>query len=285
MGTASEQEARLIQYLLGRLPQEEAERIEEHLFTDDGFRDELLATADDLIHTYLTGSLSRQDRERFETHFLASPRHQERVDYIRDLLSALERVSTSSVEAQRAPMAARPLAHWFLPAWTLAAALTLVVAGGLLWRIVRLTRHESQQAMATPLPTPLATPQPRASGTPPAPQRQAPGEVRVVRLPRQDGSPVSVSLARQTRVVRLEVAVDGDHPSYDAVLRGRDGTEAWRAEGLAPAALGEPLVFDVPARVLAGAQYALLIEGEALRGPAAPPPLVLEYSLHVVREH
>jgi hypothetical protein len=86
-------------------------------------------------------------------------------------------------------------------------------------------------------------------------------------------------------LVRVEASVDEGYPSFEAVLRKRDGTEVWRAEGLAPAALGKPLVFDVPARVLAGAQYALLIEGEAIRGPAAPPPLVLEYSLRVVREH
>jgi anti-sigma factor RsiW len=295
MRRAAEQERQLAQHLLGQLPEAEAETLEERLFADDELRAELLATADDLIHSYLVGGLTRDDRERFETHFLASPRHRERVAYIRDLLSAVARVPAPSVAKAR-PKTGFPV-HVFWPTWALAAALALVVAGGLLWLIRQRSEHEGRLAHATPLPAtpastpaPLRTPTPSTRTSPEAPRAPIPtpgvprSDVRMARLPAQPGGPVSVALGRETRALRVEVPVPPGPPSFDAILRRLDGTEVWRMEALVPPSLGKPLVFSIPARLFAAAEYVLRIEGEGLRGPAATPPPPIEYTLRVSKE-
>jgi hypothetical protein len=297
MDRATAQERKLVQHLLGRLPQAEVEKIEEQLFTDDEFRCELLATADDLIHAYLDGTLAREDRAQFEDHFLASPLHRERVAYIRDLLAALERVSASSVV--KAPLVAGSRAYGLRPVWALAAALALAVSGGLLWLVLRPTVPGPRLANATPLPTapspvphePTITPapsralrSPETTRTPPPPPDQRQNEMRVVQLSRQPEGPVDVALDPGARFVRVEVAVVQGPPSFDAILRRRDGGEVWRMEGLLPPSLGKPLVFTIPARLLAATEYILRIEGEGLRGPAATSSPAREYSLRVSRE-
>ncbi len=283
--SAAVQERHLVPYLLGRSSEAEAERIEEQIFTDDEFRANLLALADDLIHAYLTGGLSGADRARFEKHFLASPRHQARVAYLRDLLSALERMPAEGATASRS--------HDFRTVWALAAALVLLVAGGLTWLVFRPAPPELQQASATPdggaSPVPITaalrpTVVPATQASPTATQRQPPAETRVVRLLPQPEGQVNVALEPRTRVVRIEVPVASGPPSFSAILRRLDGAEVWRMEGLVPESLGKRLVFEVPARMLSAAEYALRIEGEAFRGRTDSPPPVLEYSLRVVKE-
>jgi hypothetical protein len=105
--------------------------------------------------------------------------------------------------------------------------------------------------------------------------------MRVVRLPRKPGGAVDVRLSPSTRTLRVEVPVDQDSLSFDAAVLAVDGTAVWRAEGLAPAASGQPLVLEVPARIFAFDRYTLRVEGESLRTAVAP---VLEHHLHVVRE-
>ena len=113
------------------------------------------------------------------------------------------------------------------------------------------------------------------------PRIPPPAAVRVVRLPGKSGAQVNVHLPPSTRAVRLEVAVDQDSLSFDAAVLAVDGTAVWRAEGLAPSTPGGPLVLEVRAEVFASGRYTVRVEGESLRGAAAP---ILEYRLRVVRE-
>jgi hypothetical protein len=140
--------------------------------------------------------------------------------------------------------------------------------------------------VAVPQPaTPAAseTPsQPQATDT--APADTPPADMRVVRLPAAGGAPVKVSLASATRVVRLDVAVADDRPSFDAVVRTADGREVWRSEGIVPASARARLAVKVPARLLSSGRYTLRIEGESLRGTRTNVPFVLEYSLHVIHD-
>src|SRR5688572_309647 len=53
MKTESSNERRLVDYLLGALPPEEHESLELRYFSDAALHEELEATADDLIHSYL----------------------------------------------------------------------------------------------------------------------------------------------------------------------------------------------------------------------------------------
>jgi len=260
----------------------EGERValEERLLGDDDLDEELLATTDDLIHAYLSGALSGEDRRRFESYFLDSPDHRERLAFLTDLVSAVERTAERGVEpaaTARSAFAPRP---W--RSWGLAAAAVFVAVGAL----ILLTRPAAEQrirpATASPPPIESATPSPHARPESPPPQATRPDAVRIVRLPRNPGSAVRVPLSPDTRVVRVEVAVDEGSPSFVVAVRTVDKREVWRAEGLAPATSGKPLVFTIPARIFAASdQYSLRIEGEPLREAVTP---VLEYDLRVLHQ-
>jgi hypothetical protein len=100
-----------------------------------------------------------------------------------------------------------------------------------------------------------------------------------VRLASRSAEVTEVPVRPDTATVRLLVPV-APAPSYDVVLSDVKGSEAWRAEGLTLRAAGEPLVVSVPVDVLAEEDYALAVQGEALRA-ASPPALVRR--LRVVR--
>jgi hypothetical protein len=65
-------QARMRDYLLGHLSDEEQEKIEERLMTEDDLFEELEISKGELIDEYRAGELSRNDHEWFEEHYLAS---------------------------------------------------------------------------------------------------------------------------------------------------------------------------------------------------------------------
>jgi anti-sigma factor RsiW len=263
MDPAPEDEQRLVEYLLGRLPELEREQLEERLFDDEDLDERLLAASDDLIHAYLSGELPPHDRRQFESHFLVAPDHLQRLHFMRRLLAAANTpVQPRSV--QRA-------------GWWLAAAVVLMALGAIL-ALLR-DREAGQPSTAT-------SSAPASASGQPMPSRPAasPGDdVLFVRVPPGRHPPVVVRVSEHTRLVQLQVAVDDTSPSFDATIHSADGAEIWRAEALAPP-VGKLLVLQVPARLLGGearGAYALRIVGESLRGD---PPRVLEYRLQVERE-
>src|SRR5215467_11071679 len=60
-------------YLLGELPEDDLVRLEELLFADDAYYEQLLIVEDELRYDYAQGLLDPQRRERFEKRFAASP--------------------------------------------------------------------------------------------------------------------------------------------------------------------------------------------------------------------
>jgi hypothetical protein len=68
-------------YLLGSLPEDETERLDELSFTDDEFADELKAAEKDLVDAYVNGELTDATREKFEAFYLASPLRREKVKF------------------------------------------------------------------------------------------------------------------------------------------------------------------------------------------------------------
>lgn len=76
-------------YLLGQLPEEERERLEVGLLTDDRVFDTLTAledeVEDELIDQYLDGELTEAEREKFESVFLTTPERTYKLKLIKDL--------------------------------------------------------------------------------------------------------------------------------------------------------------------------------------------------------
>lgn len=79
----SDQEAIVMRYLLGKLSDSEAARLEQSYFADDSVFDEIEIAEDELIDAYVRDRLSAEDRKQFETQLLSSARIAERVEFAR----------------------------------------------------------------------------------------------------------------------------------------------------------------------------------------------------------
>jgi len=155
----------LVRYLLGLLPDEDAERLDELSIADDEIAWRLRAAENDLVDAYVRGTLAPDTLQRFESFYLSSPRRREKVRFARSLLQAADAsAAPASTRAQHDPMLApaTPSADtspsggswWYdriIPhsksGWSLAAAaaLLLLACGTLLFQDARL-RHELTEA-------------------------------------------------------------------------------------------------------------------------------------------
>lgn len=118
-------------FLLGALPESEAERLDELSVTDDDFAERLRAVEDDLVDDYVRGDLSKDALARFNSSYLASTKRREKVTFAKTLADTLDRLPV--VHAGQAEAKSR--SRWFaVPSlqWGLAAALVILVAGGYL---------------------------------------------------------------------------------------------------------------------------------------------------------
>jgi hypothetical protein len=90
---------RLQDYLLGLLPEEEVERLDEETIADDDVAARLSAVEDDLVDAYVTETLDQSTRARFETVYLMSPQRREKVKFARRFLAAVDRLSAPGAAA------------------------------------------------------------------------------------------------------------------------------------------------------------------------------------------
>lgn len=94
------------EYLLGGLPEEERQRLEERLFVDRSFFQLVRIAEDELIDSYIEGDLS--EKERFVTHFLATPQQRQK---LRIAMALKKKVSESEVR-DTPGMASQKRASW-----------------------------------------------------------------------------------------------------------------------------------------------------------------------------
>jgi hypothetical protein len=83
---------RLVRYLLGFLPEDEAERLDEQSVVNDDVACRLLSAENDLVDAYVRGTLDPGLRRRFESFYLASPRRRQRVRFARRFLAVVDRM-------------------------------------------------------------------------------------------------------------------------------------------------------------------------------------------------
>ena len=85
MALNNHDQARIREYLLGRLSDEEEEKIEERLMVDDELFEELEISKGELLEEYSAGELSQKDRKSLEDGYLVSPEGRERYTFSRAL--------------------------------------------------------------------------------------------------------------------------------------------------------------------------------------------------------
>jgi len=149
------------QYLLGALPEEEAERLDELSFTDDRFAEALSAAENELVDAYVRGELAGADLAHFKSYYLASPLRQQKVQFAEALFlygeggtaSAKENSGERAAQADTKRKGPILSAAWKVTAWQPAlrwgaaiAALALLVAGG--WLVLEGARTRRPEPVA-----------------------------------------------------------------------------------------------------------------------------------------
>jgi hypothetical protein len=242
----------LVQYLLGSLPEEEAERLDELAVADDEFAWRLKSAEHDLVDAYADGRLFGPTLDRFRTYYLASPARQENVRFAKALSTMLSRSPA-------------PPKAWFalpvlIPRWALAcAALILIALGYLAYNSMQILQRplEGTQVPAASKERPAAPP---LAAFVLAPPRRGAGQVTEFVFPR--------GIDRVAFELQLE---DREFPSYQATLRDpASGGAVWRSADLTPHASGDRFVvsIEVPANLFGPRTYHIEL---ASAGPRAEP--------------
>jgi hypothetical protein len=103
----------LVRYLLGLLPADETEQLDEQSIVDDGVAWRLTAVEHDLVDAYVRETLDLERRRRFESFYLASPRRRQRVIFAARFLAVVDGAKPpATVTAGAAPKeiaACRPI--------------------------------------------------------------------------------------------------------------------------------------------------------------------------------
>ena len=156
----------LVKYLLGSLPEAEAERLDELYITDGEFAAELSAAENDLVDAYVQGELTGPELERFRVYYLTSPLRRNRLGFAQALSAMVEGPRTApspTVLEQPAGLSTKQeKAKWFTGksffttprlAWqwgfAVAAIAFFVVGSWLVFENMRL-RQQALQVPATP---------------------------------------------------------------------------------------------------------------------------------------
>src|SRR5436309_5437025 len=229
-------------YLLGELPEEQAEGLERRLLAEDDLFELSEAVEADLLAACARGELSAEERERVLRRLASSPSGRERLALAR-ALNALAGSPAATVLPFARPAAApsRSMFRWA------ALAAGILVAAGLSWVALE-SRHGGESApwiaRERPAPAHPVAPRPpevQAQATAPAPTPPPEPVKSVFQLALTS---LRGSEAAETRRVRpgsdveLRISVEGmeDLTSFRLAVRNRKRETVWEGT-LEPATL------------------------------------------------
>jgi hypothetical protein len=250
-------EGRLRLYLLGVMPEDEAQALEDEYFARPEVLERVRAAEDDLLDDHAAGRLARDERAAFEGRYLASTGLRQRV-------LAARALRQETARPQAAHML-RPGIRWRAPVAIAAGLLLAVLAIGL-WppRARDEVRASPPPASASPPPARSASPSAEASPAPPP----APATSRLVvalaavRLRAEAATP-EMRLPPGPTIVVLEL--EGDplllppgSSALAATIDTVEGRRIWRGPAARRRDPRRPSLVasvDVPAGTLAPGDY------------------------------
>lgn len=315
------EEQLLRQYLLGAVTEAERTQLEDRLFADDEFHEQLLALKSELADEYVRGELSVTERARFAQRFLHSEAGRQRVAFAHALLEALPEpepvAAPAVVGAEQSVWWQSLLGFWRTPAWQFAmAAAAILLAFGSFWlyrertrlhseldiaRAAQLRQQQQQQASQRQLDeqrtrgAQLAAALEREKAArarlaqerakPPLPPASAPlSFLTFTLLPgvsRAGGSLETLALPRTIARVNLQLQLAGDERFSQYRVELRTLRGQLILRQSRLQARGQAVTVSVPAQRLAAGEYEL-----TLQAPASPGQFtdVGFYYIHVVKK-
>lgn len=286
----------LVRYLLGLLPDEARERLDEASIADDEFAACLRSAETNLIDSYVRGRLAGPTLDRFESYYLSSPLRRANVRLAANFLDAVDR---SAARAEPVPWTHRIARPIRLVPIAAVAALLMVVCGVFVFQAVR-PRNEptlATSANGAAERTAEAERQSTEGGTaassppavaPPGDRPAVPAE-RIVAMvllpPTRSIAPVpTVSVPAGTDRVRFELRLESnDFPSYRVGLNNPATDQTlWRSVWIAPNSTADQasVAVLVPANLLGPQHYSLDLAG---RDAAGRVEVIGSYPVRIVQ--
>ena len=272
----------LTRYLLGELPDSEAEQLDERSITDDALAVRLRLLENDLVDRYARGEPLGVSLARFQHAHRGSAYLQQKVRFA----ESLHAWTTKNDIERRRSSTSRFLG---LGKWAPAAAtILLIIAGGYLLRtnqrlrteFARLeTQHDAVEQQNAQLRRQLEAPA-VASATPPGPLTAT----FILGAPRRglerDATVIAVPKDAKRLAFRLQVETDA-YPRFWAALKDVSSDAiVWRSPDVVaePAGADRIATIVVPAEVLHPQRYAIELTGV---GKSGASELVGEYAVLV----
>lgn len=293
----------LIQYLLGTLSEEEAERMDELSIADDAFAWRLSAVENDLVDAYVRGELGDDDLTQFKKSYLSSPKRLHKVEFAGALSSFDAKAVTASAQAMPRSKPEEQLSRgpslwrWFsVPHLVLqrgfagAALLILLVASYLVFENAGLRKQTTEEQRSHAAFDQREQELQRQLNEQRAANAQMAKEVDSLRgsqpnldqlntlaallLPptRGGGQLPTISVAPGTNVVVLLLALESDDfPAYRVGLKeAATNQSVWHSASLqaGPNGSNKAVVVTFPARLLKQQNYVLELSGVTSNGRA-----------------
>lgn len=282
-------------YLLGTLPEEEADPLEERLLHEDELFELSEAIEADLLAACDRGELAPEERERVLRRLASSPQGRERFALVRSLNTEAEAPAPVLPFLRRIT---RPAYQWS------ALAAALLAALGLYWHDLELPKgggkippsiQKEQPPVAgqvtsdlSPPPPPAPPPQVAQQSRPPAERPKSAKVVCQLALMTLRGGPESaqpVEVQPDTEVVELQIGLEEDLANLSSFLvsvRNLKGEALLDRQRVKPKTLRgvRTLVVDLPASQLSAGRYEIETQGAA---PGSEPEDLSRLSIEVVR--
>jgi hypothetical protein len=235
-------------YLLGELPETDAERFEQEYFVSDDRFGEMLAAEDDLIEAFLQRKLNPGERRQFEARFLATARGRQKVT----LAAALAKISGA------------PRRTSWTKVLAIAAAVTVIAIGAGMLREIVVMRHQIEELQSEPRRArPVAT--------------SRPSDVFSLVLnggqERSSAPAATIVLPRNSATAELWLLLPhDDYPTYTATLQSIDGHTLRAEHALASRALDgrKAILFRIPSETLEARTYIVSVSGDKAGAPSEP---------------
>lgn len=234
----SVQEA-LKQWLLGLLPQQEGQSLEERLITDTALYEELHIVEDELIDQYLGNALTATEREAFESYFMNSTERQEQFRIANALRVYIDDSKPDVAEWPAAKTTPNrfwtPFRNTIANVSLAAAALLVVVFAS--WALL-LRSPSAGKSMSVILTPGVQT--------------------------RGDGSIQTVALTSDVKYLQLHLKLaQNDFPQYRVILLNSDSDVIQTEEDLKPVsgANGPTIQLTVNAAQVPPGEYRLKLDG------------------------
>lgn len=251
-------DALLREFLLGKVNDDERQRIEDLFLTDSQAKERVLAVEQDLIEDYLEGTLTTEDRERFVSRYAQTEEQRRKLRITKSIKDwAIAEAASAQVKAAnksgwsglRARLLRRPA---FVIPIVVTAMIVIVVAA--IW----LSRRAQHSAIEREL----------AQLNAPSSLREGPVALELSPVAvRGTGSQSLLNTRPPNGVVELRLLwiQKERYPAYQATIRSV-GDQTYTLQNLQPESDGKAVLIKLPTHMLTRGTYQIDLSGIASDG-------------------